>query len=89
MNGPRPLFFIALGLFGLYAVEFSVVGVVGILPAVGLDRGRGVPRGLVPLLCHGEWGGRSRVVDHGFRPGARPGSARRERLWRSCGDGRY
>ncbi|WP_207401589.1 MFS transporter [Phytopseudomonas dryadis] len=31
MNGTRPLFFIALGLFGLYAVEF---GVVGILPAV-------------------------------------------------------
>ncbi|WP_075255844.1 MFS transporter [Herbaspirillum camelliae] len=31
MNGIRPLFFIALGLFGLYAVEF---GVVGILPAI-------------------------------------------------------
>lgn len=31
MNGGRALFFIALGLFGLYAVEF---GVVGILPAI-------------------------------------------------------
>ncbi|CAM3384515.1 MFS transporter [Paracidovorax anthurii] len=31
MNGARTLFFIALGLFGLYAVEF---GVVGILPAI-------------------------------------------------------
>lgn len=31
MNASRPLFFIALGLFGLYAVEF---GVVGILPSI-------------------------------------------------------
>lgn len=31
MNGTRPLLFIALGLFGLYAVEYSVAG---ILPAV-------------------------------------------------------
>lgn len=34
MNAARPLFFIALGLFGLYAVEF---GVVGILPLI-VDR---------------------------------------------------
>lgn len=31
MNAPRSLFFIALGLFGLYALEF---GVIGILPVI-------------------------------------------------------
>ncbi|UXK06935.1 hypothetical protein N5094_10840 [Shewanella putrefaciens] len=31
MNSRRSLLFIALGLFGLYAVEF---GVIGILPAI-------------------------------------------------------
>lgn len=39
MNASRILFFIALGLFGLYAVEF---GVVGILPAIIARYGIGV-----------------------------------------------
>lgn len=41
MNGTRPLFFIALGLFGLYAVEF---GVIGILPAIVQRHGVSVAR---------------------------------------------
>ena len=53
MNGIRPLFFIALGLFGLYAVEFSVVG---ILPAIVQRHGVSVAQagglgGLVALFA--------------------------------------
>ncbi|WP_343594287.1 MFS transporter, partial [Paracidovorax wautersii] len=50
MSGTRPLFFIALGLFGLYVVEF---GVVGILPAVVQRYGVGVAQagGLVALFA--------------------------------------
>ncbi len=50
MNGTRPLLFIALGLFGLYAVEF---GVVGILPAIIQRHGVGVAQagGLVALFA--------------------------------------
>lgn len=50
MNGTRPLLFIALGLFGLYAVEF---GVVGILPAIIQRHGVSVAQagGLVALFA--------------------------------------